>query len=95
MPAVRIDLDGGGIRELLASDDVRAMLESKAEAVANAARARGVMVDGSPGNTPLPIVVDAERGRARARAAVIIDHPSGMAVEAKHRLLVGSLDAAR
>lgn len=95
MGSVQIVLDGGGIRDLLGSEEVARMLRDKAEAVADAARNRGVLVDGRPGDVPLPVeVVDASSG-TRARMLVVSDHPAGLAVEAKHRLLVGSLDAAR
>lgn len=95
MTTVRLELNGDGIRSLLASGDVQAMLNDKAEAVAAAAQARGVTVDGTPGAVPLPIVVREAGSRTRARALVVADHEAGLAVESKHRLLVGSLDAAR
>lgn len=95
MPTVRIELNGAGIRALLADADTQAMLDRKAEAVASAAQGRGITVDGSPGSVPLPVVTRQAGSGTRARALVVIDHESGLAVEAKHRLLVGSLDAAR
>lgn len=92
--SVHIEIDGDGIMDLLGSAEVADMLRTKAEAAAEAARSRGVMVDGTPGDVPLPIeVVDASSDRARM--LVVSDHAAGLAVEAKHRLLVGSLDAAR
>lgn len=98
MGSVRIELNGDGIRELLGSDGVQAMLTNKAEAVAEAARSRGITVgptgDGS-GEVRLPIEAKATGTAARARAIVVSDHPAALAVEAKHRLLGGSLDAAR
>lgn len=95
MGSVRIELDKAGIRSLLTAPATQAMLDGKAEAVAEAARGRGVSVEGSPGDVALPITTRSGGGGSRARAYVSIDHPSGLAVEAKHRLLVGSLDAAR
>jgi hypothetical protein len=93
---VTIELNGDGIRDLLKSDGVQQMLVDRAEQVAEHARGRGVRVEGEPGDEPLPIRVEAgTRGRTRARAFVIVDHDAALAVEAKHRLLVGSLDAAR
>lgn len=93
--SVLIELDRPGMGSLLASPEVQAMLDGKAKAVANAARGRGVRVGGTPGDTPLPVEAVSAGNAKRARAIVSIDHPSGLAVEAKHRLLVGSLDAAR
>lgn len=92
--SVRIELTRNGLRAYLASPEVAAMLERKARAVAQAAEARGITVEGTPG-VPLPIEVSSRSGGSRARASVVIAHPSGLAVEAKHRLLGGSLDAAR
>jgi len=93
--SVLIELDRDGVKALLASDDVQRVLDEKAEAVANAARGRGIKVSGTPGEVDLPVVTVKAGNAKRARALVSIDHPSGLAVEAKHRLLVGSLDAAR
>jgi hypothetical protein len=91
---VRIDVDYDGIVDLLNSSGVADDLRRRAEQVADAARSRAPMVDGTPGDVPLPIeVVDAST--ERARFLVVADHAAGLAVEAKHRLLVGSLDAAR
>lgn len=95
MPSVRFDLDYGGIVDLLTSDGVAAMLRDKADAVANAARSRGVLVDGHPGDVPMPVQVVDASSSSRARMLVVADHASALAVESKHRLLVGSLDAAR
>jgi len=90
-----IELDRDGIQELLGSSEVQDLLMDKGEAVARAARGRGILVGGEPGTTPLPVaVVNASTDR-RARVLVFLDHPAGLAVEAKHRLLVGSLDAGR
>jgi hypothetical protein len=91
---VRIEIDPDGIGELLRSPEVRADLERRATAVAKAAQDRGILVDGEPGKEALPIITGSGTGGGRARAFVRILHPSGLAVEAKHRLLVGSLDAA-
>lgn len=94
--SVTIELDRGGVGDLLASAEVQDMLNDKAEQVANAARGRGVMVGGETAeDVPLPIVVVPAGNTKRARTLVVADHPAGLAVEAKHRLLAGSLDAAR
>jgi hypothetical protein len=90
--SVRIEMDFAGIGDLLASAEVQADIDRRAEAVADAARNRGVTVESD--NVPVPVVVTSA-GKKRARALVTLDHPAGLAVEAKHRLLVGSLDAAR
>ncbi|WP_406083109.1 hypothetical protein OHA01_26370 [Micromonospora zamorensis] len=91
----RVKLKRRGMRELLRSEGVQAMLGRKAEAVAEQVDAAGIRVDGVPGRTALPVVVDVAAGSERARATVTLDHPSGLAVEAKHGILTSSIDAAR
>lgn len=98
MTSIRIDLDRGGISDLLASSGVQSDLAARAANVAQVASSRGIRVEdvtGGAGEVALPInVVDASNSK-RARLLVVADHPAGLAVEAKHRLLVSSLDAAR
>ncbi|MFF1820393.1 hypothetical protein ACFVWG_24015 [Kribbella sp. NPDC058245] len=94
-PSIRIELNRAGVGELLKSEAVQQMLNRKAEAVAAAARSRAPMVDGDPGKIPLPIETRADPTPTRARAIVEADHPAALAIEAKHRLLGGALDAAR
>lgn len=86
----RIELDSPGMRALIGSAWAQRVVEAKANEVADAAKARGVKVDGEPGEQPVPIAVIPAHGK-RARAQVWIDHASGVAVESKHRLLVGAL----
>lgn len=93
--SVRIDLNRAGIRALLADSGVQSMLMRKAGAVASAADGRSPMVDGVPGVEKPPIYQVDAGSSSRARALVVLDHPAGLAIEAKHRLLGGSLDAAR
>lgn len=95
MPSIRIQMDRAGVGDLLKSDAVQQMLNRKAAAVAATARSRAPMVNGEPGKVKLPIESRPARTGSRARAIVEADHPAALAVEAKHRLLGGSLDAAR
>ena len=92
--SVRIEMDYGGVGELLRSAGVQADLDNRGEAMKAAAEGRGIMVEGEPGDVALPITSTSAGNSRRARTIVAIDHPAGLAVEAKHRLLVGSLDAA-
>lgn len=87
---VRVKLNHFGMAELLRSDGVQDAVERQADGVAVRARSRGIMVEGIPGDVALPISVVRARS-TRARALVSIDHPSGLAVESKHRLLGGAL----
>lgn len=90
-----LKLNGRGIRDLLRSQEVRRDLERRAERAAGRVRSAGIMVNGEPGTDPLPVSVTSDIGPGRARAQVAITHPAGMAVEAKHRILGSSVDAAR
>lgn len=91
----RVRLKGPGMRKLLQSEGMQAMLARKAKAAAGQVEAAGIRVEGTPGSKPLPVAVDVTAGAERARARVILDHPSGLAVEAKHGILTSSIDAAR
>lgn len=91
----RVKLNRRGMRDLLRSDGVQEMLRARAQAVADQVVAAGIRVDGVPGRTPLPVTVAVTAGAERARARVILDHPAGQAVEAKHGILTSSIDAAR
>lgn len=91
----RVRLNRRGMRDLLRSEGVQAVLGRKAEAVAEEVEAAGIRVDGTPGRVPLPVAVEVDAGEQRARARVVLDHPSGLAVEAKHGVLTSSIDAAR
>lgn len=93
MPAtLRLELNRDGIRrEVLNGEGTKALVEASAAATAEQARSVGLMVEGEPGETALPITSQASHFPSRARAIVTIDHPSGLAVEAKHRLLASSL----
>lgn len=91
----RVKLHRRGMRELLRSEDVQQLLAGKAQGVAEQVEAAGIRVDGTPGRVPLPVAVEVGAGEGRARAVVVLDHPSGIAVEAKHGVLTSSIDAAR
>lgn len=91
----KVVLNEAGLTEILRSREVLADLERRAERVAAAAAAVGVRVSGDPGADELPIKVTSRIGSKRAVARVIVAHPAGLAVEAKHRLLGRAMDAAR
>jgi hypothetical protein len=99
---VRIALNGDGIREMLNEVGVEADLAARAERVAAQVNATYPAVEHRrpwgpdlPG-AEVPVAVASVRGRgARARARVVVLHPSGPAVEAKHGILGAALDAGK
>lgn len=92
---IRFVLNGAGIREILDSAKTRALLSRKALAVAAQVKAANIRVENTPGDKALPIEVRVTGTGVRARARVIINHASGVNVEAKHGILGRSLDAAK
>lgn len=92
--SVRIELDFKGVGELLRSTEVQSMLHAKGQAVARAAAGKGVKVDDGSGAKSIPVTVEDRKGK-RARVVVTTDHPAGLRVETKYRLLGGAMDAAR
>lgn len=93
MARVRIEQDYGGIGQLLKSAEVRAMISERGSAIARAAEARGITVNND--SESLPVTQVDGIGGSRAYTLVILDHPAGAAVEAKHRVLGTALGAAR
>jgi len=91
--SVRIETNYAGIGELLKRSETNAMLEHKANAVGDQAKAHTPLVEN--GKVPMPITVEDRPLSKRCRWRVVADHPAGEAVEAKYRLLAGSLDAAK
>ena len=91
----RVRLNRREMRKLLRSEGVQGVLGRKGAAVGAAVQAAGIRVEGMPGKIPLPVTVEVTAGKGRARASVILNHPSGLAVESKHRVLGRAIDAAR
>lgn len=91
--ASRLDLklDHAGLAAILKSAEMAAAVKSIAEDIAN--NARGIMVEGVPGNVALPVEVKSSV-TDRARASVTLAHPSGLAVQAKHGVLTGGAAGA-
>lgn len=83
------------VRKLLVQPGMVADIAARGARVEAAAEASGIRVEGVPGRIDLPIELDVNTKGRRARARVTIAHPSGIAVEAKHGLLAGAIDAAR
>jgi hypothetical protein len=84
--ARNVKLNSRGIEEVAKSREMRAVITDLAEQIADNARAQGVRVEGEPGDTPLPVEVSSYI-TDRARSSVILAHPAGLAVQAKHGTL--------
>jgi hypothetical protein len=103
---IRVELNGEGIRELLRSEEVASDLKRRAEHVAEAARGRyaelpvgsrdRVSSPGAAAGAPaiIPVTVQGGEHATRAYVRVAGDHPAALAVEAAHRVLGQSVDAA-
>jgi hypothetical protein len=92
---VRFRHDRRGIHQVLVSAEVQTMLHAKGTAVQQHVEARGIRVEGEPGDVPLPVTVNTSGKGIRARTYVELAHPSGLAVEQRHGVLVEAIDAAR
>lgn len=92
---VRVVLNSPGIRSLVSSSQMQEHMEAVASGIAARALDAGIKVEGEPGDVALPIEMrKPDSPGARAHAWVVITHPSGLAVEAKHRVLGGALPSA-
>ena len=82
-----------GIREVRSSREVDKELERRAGNMASVAEAVYRMLGHE---VPVEVLQAAsDTNEPRARVAVIARHPAALRIEAKHRVLGGSLDAAR
>ena len=82
-----------GIREVRSSREVDKELERRAGSMATVAEAVYRILGHE---VPVEVLQDAsDTSEPRARVAVIARHPAALRIEAKHRVLGGSLDAAR
>lgn len=88
-----VKLDHAGIGALLKSGEMAALVNEAAAEVAENVRSQGILVEGKPGDVPLPVEVTAYT-TDRAAASVAIAHPSGAAVQAKHGALTKAASAA-
>lgn len=94
----RVRLDHGGMREMLQSAPVADEVRDRADGVASSVRAQGRTVDdqdvaGRAVTVPLPVEVHSYR-TDRAAAAVTLNHPAGLGMQAKHGVLTRAAGAA-
>lgn len=96
MAANKVKLNHAGIAEILKSGEMHALIEARAEAVAEAVRDQGITVGafkGGSGKIALPVeakVVTTDR----AHGIVRIAHPAAIAVQAKYGALTKAASAA-
>lgn len=83
------------LKAILTSERMQEHLGARALRIADQVEAAGIRVEGRPGRIDLPVTVTVTADRNRARARVILDHPAGKAVEAKHGVLAAAVDAGR
>lgn len=88
---VKVTLDHAGIGAILKSGPMAAAVHAAAEEIAS--KARGIMVEGIPGNVALPVEVT-DSVSDRARSSVTLAHPAGQAAQAKHGVLTGGAAGA-
>lgn len=88
-----VRLDHDGIASLLKSGAMQALVTEAAEKVADNVRSQGILVDGEPGEMPLPVETSVTT-TDRAHASVTLAHPAGTATQAKHGALTKAASAA-
>lgn len=87
-----VALNKPGVRELRLSAEMAAAMLKRGERVVSAARSAAPVATGAYRDS---IKVETNRGRNRVAARVIADIDYGQSVEAVHRVLGRSIDAAR
>jgi hypothetical protein len=91
-----IRLNQRGIEAIAKGAEMRALVEKAAEEIARNVRAQGIKVgdrDGGPLEYELPVKVKVTT-TDRAHASVILAHPAGIAVQAKHGALTRAAASA-
>lgn len=91
-----VKLNSAGVAAIAKSAGVRGLVDAAAEAVAANVRELNIGVgdrDGGPREIALPVKVG-NSTTDRATASVILAHPAGIAVQAKHGALTKAASAA-
>lgn len=90
MGRVRVRIRNAGLQEVKRRTETREAVKRAAEAVAENVKGQDMMVgdrDGGPDEIPLPVVTRHTLDVNGAVSHVILDHPAGQAVQAKHGVL--------
>ena len=91
-----VKLNHGGLAAVLKSTEMHRLVQDKAEEVAGHVEGLGITVgdrDGGSHEYQLPVKVDVTT-TDRAHASVVLAHPAGVAVQAKHGALTKGASAA-
>jgi hypothetical protein len=85
----KVTLNHRGLAELLTSTEMHRLVQDVAEQIGRNVEAQGITVgdkDGGAHEIPLPVKVEVTT-TDRAHGSVILAHPAGIAVQAKHGAL--------
>lgn len=94
--AAKVTLNSRGLEQVLKSAEMRKAVEAAAQEVADNVRDQNITVgdvDGGSHEIDLPVKVEVYE-TDRARASVLLAHPAGLAVQAKHGALSKAASAA-
>lgn len=92
----KVQLNHAGIAAILKSGEMHSFIETATEAVAQAVRDQGIKVGafkGGHGDIDLPVIAKVIT-TDRAHGSVLINHPAGIAVQAKHGVLTKAASSA-
>ena len=96
MASSKVKIDHGGIAAILKSGEMHALIQSVTDQVAENVREQGIRVgdrDGGPREVDLPVIAKVIT-TDRAHGSVLIAHPAGIAVQAKHGALTKAASEA-
>jgi hypothetical protein len=93
----KVTLNHRGLANLLTSTEMHRLVQDVAEQIGRNVEAQGITVgdkDGGAHEIPLPVKVEVTT-TDRAHGSVILAHPAGIAVQAKHGALPRPAEAGR
>lgn len=90
-----VHLDKAALGAILKSRDMSELVKTAAEKIADNVRSQGIQVGAfkGGGEIDLPVRVETET-TDRAAATIVLAHPAGIAVQAKHGALTKAASAA-
>jgi len=93
--AAKVKLDHSGLAAILKSTDMHRIVQDATEQIADSVRSQGITVGATEGGGEIPLPVQAEMTTTdRAHGSVLLAHPAGVAVQAKHGALTKGASAA-